>query len=204
MYNVKTFLRQAALALALAGSSLAAMAAPVSFHVNVNTTTLTGNGYLDLQFSALGTAPPASVTFSNFTGGIGGVDFFDGEVFFNTDGTFTLANLPGMGGLLSFEALFGGVLGFDLMFSDDYASATGTDGSTLTVGLLDDSFSPIGGAFGIARFELTPGVGVETSVNDAYATIGPVVAAVPEPSDWILMATGLALLGASMRRRSAK
>lgn len=204
MYNVKTLFRHAVLALALAGSSLTAMAAPISFHVDVNTTTLTGNGYLDLQFSALDSAPPATVTFSNFSGAVGGVDFFDGNVLFNPGGTFTLANLPGMGGLLSFNALFGGMLGFDLMFSDDYASATGTDGSTLTVGLLDDAFAPIGGDYGIARFELTPGVGVVTSANGDFATIGPVVADVPEPAAWLLLATGLGLLGFMQRRRAAR
>ncbi|HEU5436344.1 MAG TPA: NF038129 family PEP-CTERM protein [Telluria sp.] len=204
MYNVKTLLRHAVLALALAGSSLAAMAAPISFHVDVNTTTLTGDGYLDLQFSALGSAPLTTVTFSNFTGAVGAVDFFDGEVLFNADGTFTLANLPGMGGLLSFNALFGGALGFDLMFSDDYAAVAGTDGSTLTVGLLDTAFAPIGGDFGIARFELTPGVGVQTSVNGDFAAIGPVVAAVPEPDAWLLLATGLGLLGFTQRRRAAR
>jgi hypothetical protein len=204
MYNVKTLLRHAVLALALAGSSLAALAAPISFHVDVNTSTLTGNGYLDLQFGALESAPLTTVTFSNFTGAFGAVDFMDGTVVFNADGSITLANLPDLGSLLSFNALFGGALGFDLMFSDDYASATGTDGSTLTVGLLDSDYAPIGGDFGIARLDLIPGVGVETSANSDFAVIGPVAAEVPEPSAWLLLATGLGLLGFTLRRRAAR
>lgn len=204
MYNLKTLLRHAVLALALAGSSLAAMAAPISFHVDVNTTTLTGNGFLDLQFGAFESAPLTTVTVSNFSGAVGAVDYFDGPVAFNADGSFTMANLPDIGGLLSFNALFGGMLGFDLVFSDDYALQTGTDGSTFTVGLLDADYAAIGDPLGIARFELIPGVGVETSVDGDFAVIGPVVNAVPEPGAWLLLATGLGLLGFMQRRRAIR
>jgi hypothetical protein len=204
MFKVKILLRQAVLALSLAGSSLAAMAAPISFHVDVNTTTLGGNGYLDLQFGALMSAPATTITFSNFTGTVGAVDYAEGDVVFNRDGSFTLANLPGIGSLLSFNALFGGALGFDLAFSDDYSAETGSDGSVLTVGLLDAAFASFGGPDGIARFELIPGIGVQTSVVGDFAAIGPVAAAVPEPANWLLMATGLALLGLTLRRRAAR
>jgi hypothetical protein len=204
MFNLKTLLRHAVLALALAGSSLAAIAAPISFHVDVNTTALGGNGYLDLQFGALTPAPAATVTFFNFTGAVGAVDFFDGDVVFNPDGSITLANSPELGSLLSFNALFGGALGFDLAFSNDYSGEAGSDGSVLTVGFLDTDFVPIGAPEGIARFELIPGVGVVTSVVGDFALIGPVATAVPEPADWLLMATGLALLGVTLRRRAAR
>jgi hypothetical protein len=197
-------LRHAVLALALAGSSLAAMAAPISFHVDVNTTAQSGNGYLDLQFGALTSAPATTVTFSNFSAAVGAVDYLEGDVVINADGSFTLANLPGLGSLLSFNALFGGALGFDLAFSDDYSTEMGSDGSTLTIGLLDAGFAPIGAADGIARFELLPGVGVQTSVVGDFAVIGPVATAVPEPADWLLMATGLVLLGLTLRRRAAR
>jgi hypothetical protein len=195
MFNVKTLLRQAVLAVALAGSSLVAIAVPVSFHVDLNTTTLAGNGYFDLQFGALASVPGTTVTFSNFTGAVGPAAYFDGSVVFNADGSFTLANFPDMGGLLGFSALFGGRLGFDLAFSDDYSTETGTDGSTLSVALLDADYAPIGDPYGIAVFELIPGIGVQTSVVGNYAQISPVATAVPEPADWLLMATGLALLG---------
>ena len=203
MFNFKTFLRQAAVALALASSSLAALADPISFHVDVNTTGLANGGFLDLQFGALTPAPAASVTFSNFTGGFGAVDFqSDDGVTFNPDGSVTLSNSPELGSLLSFGVGFGGMLGFDLLFSDDYSTVGGTDGSTLTIGLLDAGYGVIGDSYGIARFELVPGVGVDASADARFAAISPVAAAVPEPSDWLLMATGLGLLGLVLRRRS--
>ena len=202
MFKVKNLLRHAVLALALVGSPFAALAAPTSFHVDLDTSTLAGPGYLDLQFGALTSAPPTTVTFSNFMGALGGVDYFEGNVMFNADGSFTLGNLPGIGSLLSFNTTFGGNFGFDLVFSDDYASATGTDGSTLTIALLDSSMTAIGGAYGVAQFDLTPGIGVSSTVNASFASIGPlVVNDVPEPGDWMVMATGLALLGFTLRRR---
>ena len=202
MFKVKNLLRHAVLALALVGSPFAAIAAPVSFHVDLNTSTLSGPGYIDLQFGALTSAPLTTVTFSNFMGAFGAVDFSDGDVVVNADGSYTLGNLPDIGSLLSFNALFGAHLGFDLAFSDDHASATGTDGSTLTIALLDSAFTAIGGAYGVAQFDLTPGSGVNSSVNASFASIGPVVNAVPEPSDLVMMLTGLALLGFTLRRRA--
>lgn len=204
MFKVTSFLRQAVVALALATSSLAALADPVRFHVDVNTTTLTDGGFLDLQFGALLTAPAATVTVSNFTGGFGMVDFQSDEgVTFNADGSVTLSNTPALGSLLSYGVAFGGMLGFDLLFSDDFSADTGTDGSVLTVGLLDAAYGVIGDSYGIARFELIPGFGADASGDARFAAISPVAAAIPEPSDWLLMATGLLLLGAT-RRLSAR
>jgi hypothetical protein len=71
-----------------------------------------------------------ALSFSNLTGAVGAVDWTDGEAVFNADGSITLGNNPGLLSLLSFNALFGGVLGFDLAFGDDYSAETGTDGSS--------------------------------------------------------------------------
>lgn len=199
MFNAMHFLRQAAAALVLATSSLAALAAPISFHVNVDTSTLADGGYLDLQFNGLLPATAATATISNFSGAFGAADIFD-NVVLNADGSFTLANGPDIGSYLSFNVGFGGLLGFDVLFSDDYSLDAGTDGSTLTVGLFNDA-GALGSLDGIiARFDLVPGLGVDAAVTGDFATIGAVDADVPEPSDWMLMATGLALLGFTLRR----
>jgi hypothetical protein len=206
MFNVNKLFRHAVLALALLGSSFAAVAAPVSYHVDLDTTTLNNtSGYIDLRFGAFTSAPLTNATFSNFSGAFNGVDYFDGAVSFNSDGSFTLNNLPDLGSVLSFSAAFGGKLGFDLLFSDDQASAApGLDGSTLSIALLNDDFQSVGGNSGVLSFDLTPGFGASATVlNAGFAAVGPVaVNDVPEPGDWMMMATGLALLGFTLRRRA--
>lgn len=201
MFKAKNLLRHAVLALALVASPFAALAAPVNFHVDLDTSTLSGPGYVDLQFGALTSAPPATVTFKNFMGAFGTVDYSEGDVVANPNGSYTLGNLPDASSILTFNATFGARLAFDLMFSDDYASATGIDGSTLTIALLNSVFNPIGGDSGVVKFDLTPRSGVSSTVNADFAAIAPIANAVPEPSDLAMMFTGLALLGFTARRR---
>lgn len=202
MFNVKTFLRQAALALALAGSSLAAMAGPLGFHVNVDTNGRQGAGYLDLMFNTASTTPVTAIL-SNFSGDFGAPSIAE-QVTINPDGSIVLANLPDFGSYLKFDVELGGAFGFDILFSDDQSADTGVDGSLLSIGL-GDAGGVLGDPFGIVQFELKPGQGIGTPFADVeFAQVSELAAAVPEPSDWLLMATGLALLGASLRRRHTR
>jgi hypothetical protein len=104
------------------------------------------------------------------------------------DGAFTgtpnLDNVTQAGGSFTFKSdafseffqsiTLGGKFGFDVTFG-----GVPTDGGStgLSVSLLD-----------------TPAV----VVDPAFATVNPV----PEPKDWLLVATGLILLGAMQRRRT--
>jgi len=199
MFNVKTFLRQAVLALALAGSSLAAMAGPVGFHVNVNTTGRTGAGWLDVMFNGSSVAP-ITATLRNFSGAFGAVTD-EIQVSFNPDGSIGLVNMPDFGSYLKFDLNLGGSVGFDVLFSDDQSSDMIEGGSWLSIGL-GDAGGVLGDPFGIVQFELKPGQGISVAGLDReFANVGPVAADLPEPADWLLVATGLALLGASLRRR---
>lgn len=199
MLNVKTFLRQAALALLLTTSSLAAMAGPLSFRVNVDTSGRSGVGALDLMFHTFGSTP-VSATLSNFSSAPGTATVAE-QVTFNPDGSVVLANLPDFGSYLKFDLSLGGAFSFDILFSDDQSLDTGLDSSLLSIGLYD-AIGVLGDPYGIVQFELTPGQGIGTPYVDAeFAQVSALTAAVPEPSDWVLVATGLALLGASLRRR---
>lgn len=199
MFNVKTFLRQAILALALAGSSLAAMAGPVGYHVNVNTSGRTGTGWLDFMFNGNSVAP-ITATLRNFSSAFGTVTD-EIQVTFNPDGSIALVNMPDFGSYLKFDLNLGGDFGFDVLFSDDQSGDMIEGGSWLSiaVGEADNTF---GDPTGIVQFELRPGQGLSVAVLDRdFASLGPIAADLPEPADWLLVATGLALLGASLRRR---
>lgn len=202
MFNIKTFLRQAALALALATSSLAAMAGPIGFHVNVDTNGRSGTGFLDLGFNTSGTTPLTAII-SNFSGAFGAASIAE-QVTFNPDGSIVLANLPDFGSYLKFDVSLGAAFGFDILFSDDQALDLGDGGSLLSIGL-GDAIGVLGDPFGIVQIELKQGQGLGTVFADVeFAQVSELAAAVPEPSDWLLMATGLALLGASLRRRAPR
>lgn len=195
MINAKTFLRQCLLAVALVGTSLGALAGPTNFHVDLNTNGLANAQFIDLFFAKADLAPPATATVSNFTGAFGAVDYFEGAVTFNGDGSVTIGNDP-FSNLVDFNAVFGGTFGFDISFSSDFLNGSSTDGSTFSVSVLDAGLNPLTGA-ALARFDLYGSAGIARSANEQFAT----VTAVPEPSDMLMMLTGLGLVAFTVRRR---
>jgi hypothetical protein len=196
MINAKTFLRQCLLAVALTGTALAAVAGPTNFHVDLNTAGVANAQYIDFLFTKVGGAAPATVTVSNFTGGFGAVDYLEGAVTPNGNGSITIGNGPDFLNLLEFAPAFGGTFGFDLAFSTEFLGSNSTDGSTFSVSLVDATFAPLSG---FVQFDLSSANGIVVNDPGTFATI----TAVPEPSDMLLMMTGLGLVGFTVRRRKA-
>lgn len=197
MINAKTFLRQCLLAVTLAATALGALAGPTSFHVNLNTSALAKPTYIDLFFSAASNAAPASATVSNFTGAFGSVDYADGAVVFNADGSITIGNSP-FSNMVGFKVLFGDTFGFDVSFNSDFLNGNSIDGSTFSVSALDAGLNPIGGP--LVTFDLFGGAGIAVGADGQFAS----VTAVPEPSELLLMMTGLGLIGFVHRRRKQR
>lgn len=200
MINTKTLIRQCLLALALAGSALGAVAGPINFHVDLDTSSLNGvSGMIDLYFSKVGLAGPVTAKVSNITGATGAIATF-GDVSIDGAGRIVIANGPGLDNFGDIDATFGDKFGFDVAFSGDFMNETGSDGSSLYVSLLDSGFQPLTGDFlSVARFDVVPGIGIVTNGMAPIAAI----TAVPEPSDALLMMTGLGLVGFMVRRRKA-
>jgi hypothetical protein len=199
MFNFKNLLARALLAFTLAAGAGAAVAGP-TYHVDVNTAALGGtSGYLDFLIVGQGDTATTTATLSHFMGNFSGDVYTD-----NASGSVAAGATLGSSATLNEFALwagFGGNFSFDVSFDqaiDDIA------GALLQIALIDADFSYLAPTSGdIAQFSLQPGQPIGLTPS-AFATISlvPDVSDVPEPSDWMMMATGLALLGFTLRRRA--
>lgn len=216
MFNIKNHFREAMLALVLCASSLAAQAGVLpSYHVTVNTLRLSGSGFLDMSFNSFVGAPGATATISNLVGAFGPLDLVEGAVANPAPRVFTIGDDPGFN-YLSHIVTFGGRFGFDLSFSGDFLTVPGNQTSVFSVALLGADYMPIGNPEGVAVFNVTQlgqqgPASIDVSTDRyAYVSINPEpdpnaepgTHAAPEPSELLLVLTGLALIGLVARRRA--
>lgn len=197
MFNVKTLFIRGLLACALASGAGAALAVPTSYHVDIDSTSASGAALLNFDFGAYGNAEPAHAVLTNFAGNFGSVYESVGAVSGSVATGLDLANTSVENYLSQFVTL-GGKFSFDVMF-DVTAS---NPGSELSVWLYQLDYADLAlGTGSLVSFSLTPFDGIAVSADGAFASV-VAIAEVPEPGQWLLMATGLLLLGATVRRRS--
>lgn len=202
-------LRHSLLALAL--GACASLASASAMHVELDTAGMGSAGWIDLQFGALDGAALAAADLSNFVG-------FDGAVAAETAGDvsgslaagYHLGNDPGYWNDLFHAVHLGGKLGFDVNFSGDADPSAVSLQSAFTVALYGDHEAQtvlgVPGADGfLLTLNWTPARaaggagGVDAQVFDPAVAS---VSAVPEPSSWLMLGAGLALLGMARRRRA--
>jgi hypothetical protein len=185
MTNLNTFFSRALLALSLLAGS--ATASPV-YHVALDTTGTTGDGYMQIDFLPFATSDVLTATISGLDGAFTGTPALDnvvqsgGAYTFSSDAFSEFFQSITLGGKFGFDVTFGGVP---------------TDGGStgLSVSLLDSVGDYL--AFQAVQISLVAGEAPVVVVDPGVAAVNPV----PEPADWLIVATGLVLLGAVQRRR---
>jgi hypothetical protein len=164
-----------------AGAALA-MPAPVH-HVDIDTSALgTGTAYLGLDFLSVGGATPASATVDRLAGALLGSAVLSGAVTADPAGALTFTSDAGGGDW--FQAIqLGGHFTFDVGF----LSGAGTDGSTFSWSLFDDTHY-LGVDGNLGTIALHPDAPADQFLSVAPSNAFSTVTAVPEPSTLLLMA----------------
>jgi len=192
MFNIQSLFLRALLALSIAVGAPAALAGPV-YNVSINTAALAGNtGVLDLGLNGFGTPTPLFASITNFSG-----DFLQalapsGDVSGDIESGVLIGNRDGFN-YFDQAVRFGGLFSFDVSFEgDDPASPT-----QFNVALLNDTLDAFLGADGdLLTISLLAGT---ANAIDIRAPGLVLVSEVPEPREWLLIATGLFLIGAARR-----
>lgn len=203
-------LKASAFVALMASQIFSAAFAATSYAVNVDTGTLSGtSGYIDLQFNPGDlTAPTALADLANFNGSLtfNGSPTVDGDVTGAWPGAVLFGNSAALNAALQ-PVTFGSGFNFDVTFSGDYETAFGGSATRFSLGLLDSNLDPLATIDPIGtilQFELTPGGAVTATTFDADSngTASVVtLSAVPLPAALPLLASALALLSLTRRRK---
>ncbi len=204
MFNFKSLVQQAILACALVLGASPAFAGPV-YHVSINTAAIAEpTGIMTFDFLGMDVVDVATATLSNFSGAFGAEES-RGTAVTDIAGGYSFAS--GFEGYLTRAVTLGGIFGFDITFADGFS---GNDGATFSIALYNNDYSSYLGLDGnLVAFELVPEMGgepsfVTVSEDNAFASVSELSGEVPEPSDLLLMLTGLAMAGLVTRRARTK
>lgn len=195
MHSMTTLFLRALLAFTIAVGAPAALAGPL-YRVSLDTATWAGTtGFLDLGFNGNGDTMDAVARVSNFSGDFLAEVRREGDVTGDAASGVTLGTLTGYN-FFDQAVNFGGLFSFDVEFD----SGSGNFGTLFSVALFNAAFDAyLGADTDLLTIDLVRGEAPLVTVH-APALID--VAEVPEPREWLLLATGLVLLCANRRRLS--
>jgi hypothetical protein len=194
MFNIQKHLRHVVLALGLAAASLTAGATVLpTYKISVADTATADIAAIDLVFGSIDGAAPVTATLSHFTG-MPLVELDRQGAVSGTSDNFVIGNA---GAYNDLYLAVDGPFAFDLNFSEGFlgfASAFDSN-SFFSIALYDSFGDVIGDPNGALNFSLSNTGVVLTSTSSLLTAV-----AVPEPTDWVLMLTGLAFVVYITRR----
>jgi hypothetical protein len=199
MFNIQKHLRHVVLALGLAAASLTAGATVLpTYHIGVANTATANIAYIDFVFGSIDGAAPVTASLSHFAG-MPLTELDRTGAVSGTSKGFIIGNAGAYNDL--FLAV-GGPFAFDLNFSEgflDFAS-TFDSNSLFSIALYDSDSNVIGDPNGALNFSLSNAGVVVTSTSSLLSLTQVTAVAVPEPTDWVLMLTGLVFVVYMTRR----
>jgi hypothetical protein len=198
MFNIQKYLRHVVLALGLAAASLTAGATVLpTYHIGVANTVTADIAYIDFVFGSIDGAAPVKASLSHFTGMP--VTEFDraGEVSGSPEDGFAIRNA---GAYNDLYLAVSGPFAFDLNFSEGFLGFNNASDNNgfFSIALYDSFGDIIGNPGGELQFSLT-NTGVDATSNSSLLSLTEV----PEPTDWLLMLTGLVFV-VTMTRRNGR
>lgn len=199
MIKLNSMIRKSLLAVALAGAAFGASAAPTTYHVNVNTTSVTGGTYLEFGFSGSAPAVSTTATVANLGGAALTFDSADGATVNGAGNGFVISN--GNYNYVDYIGAIASMFSFDVTFSDGYLADTGFE-SAFSLSILDSGLAPVSQEFALFTLSAANGIVIEFAQGFGDATLVN-ASDVPEPTQLALMLTALALMGLMVKRRQA-
>lgn len=194
MHNFYSLFLRALLAFSIAVGAPAALAGPL-YRVSLDTSAFAGStGFLDLGFNG-GDSPDAIARIGNFSGA------FLNEVAYLGSASGDVASGVILGNS-QVENFFDQAVTFGGLFSFEVSFETNNDayGTLFSVALFNEAMDAyLGGDIGLITINMEPGqADVLTVFAPGLAQVIQ-IAEVPEPGEWLLLATGLLLIGATRR-----
>ncbi|MFN4291411.1 MAG: NF038129 family PEP-CTERM protein [Permianibacter sp.] len=179
--------------------------ADLIYQIDMDTGSLTGDGFIELSLGGLTDAPAALATVTSHSGAFGDVVDQFGAVTGDLSGTLQLASALGFADLVQ-QVSFGELLQLQVLFSGAWLDTMAEAGISFAIKLWSAEWLPlltIDAAGDLLQLELLPGGSISVETFSTSVNVQPLIS-VPVPATGLLVLIGLLGLALNARaRRSA-